>query len=231
MLRVLSAGTRRFAAQALPRKWRLPLKYWRHLRKGCESELKHLESICPCGGTAVDAGANSGFYTYRMAELFSNVYAFEPIKKVTRDLAAWKPKHVTLINAGLSSKRRRAELFIPVVRGRALFGWAGLAPGNHPAAETHLREQVELYALDQFRLDNVALVKIDVEGHELEVLRGARQTLARWRPVVLIELAERNAADVRKLFRALHYQERTLHDLAGERGSQQNVIFVPGALP
>ncbi len=46
--------------------------------------------------------------------------------------------------------------------------------------------------LDDYAFENVCLVKIDVEGHELEVLKGGVQTLQRERPVILVEIEQRH---------------------------------------
>jgi hypothetical protein len=51
---------------------------------------------------------------------------------------------------------------------------------------------IEMHALDDFDLDCVDFMKVDVEGYELEVLKGAAQTLTRCRPCVVVEQKSRN---------------------------------------
>ena len=51
---------------------------------------------------------------------------------------------------------------------------------------------VELRTLDSYGLEDVAFIKIDVEGHEEAVLAGAGETLSRSKPVLLIEIEERH---------------------------------------
>jgi FkbM family methyltransferase len=54
------------------------------------------------------------------------------------------------------------------------------------------KEKVSIKRLDDLHLDNISLIKIDVEGYELEVFEGGRETIQRNRPVILIEIWERN---------------------------------------
>ena len=213
--------------RAMPARWRLPLKYGCHLLGPCERELRHLDRICRGRDVAVDVGANVGFYSYRMSKLFGKVYAFEINDELTGDLAACSRRNIEVVHKGLSSREGDAVLHIPVVAGTPLTGWASLAPGNHPAAREHVEKRVAVCTLDQFNLQRVSFIKIDVEGHEVEVLKGAARTLARWRPVVLIEISARNMAEVDSMLGALDYRKHKLQDLTGKPGSEQNFIFMP----
>jgi len=51
-----------------------------------------------------------------------------------------------------------------------------------------VKENVTIKRLDDLQLDNISLIKIDVEGYELEVFEGGRETIQRNRPVILIEI-------------------------------------------
>jgi len=53
---------------------------------------------------------------------------------------------------------------------------------------------VETVAIDSFISGQVDVVKIDVEGHEIEVLKGAERTIDRWHPTLIVELLDRNQA-------------------------------------
>jgi hypothetical protein len=69
--------------------------------------------------------------------------------------------------------------------------------------------EVEMRTLDSYKFENIALVKIDVEGHELSVLAGAKDTLIRSNPFVIIETENRHrpnaVASVIKFFTDLNY--------------------------
>ena len=109
-----------------------------------------------------------------MSKLFTTVYAFEINDSLTCDLQCAGLKNVRVINKGLSSKAGQATLYIPVLNGLPLVGWASLAPNSCPETDQHVQKQVETCTLDSFALSEVSFIKIDVEGHELEVLRGPR---------------------------------------------------------
>jgi FkbM family methyltransferase len=230
--RLLTGALRRAALPVLPRRRHLPLRYLLHLLDGgCENELRHLDSLAPPGDTAIDVGANEGLFSYRLASRFARVYAFEVNDSLTKDLAAYNPGNITIVHEGLSSRQGDATLFIPMVRGRALTGWASLAPGNCPDTDEYVEKPVTISPLDRFELNGIAFVKIDVEGHEVEVLNGARRTLARNRPRVLLEVKPPNRQAVDAFFDQLNYTLQSVADLIGVPGSPENLFFVPGPPP
>ena len=67
-------------------------------------------------------------------------------------------------------------------------------------------EEIDQRTIDHFELENVGLIKIDVEGMELKVLRGALDTLQRCRPVVLFEHHKTDREEVEKLLRSIGYR-------------------------
>ena len=90
-----------------------------------------------------------------------------------------------------------------------------------------MESMVYVRTLDSFSLDDVTLLKVDVEGHEVELLNGATQTIRRNRPVVLIEVKDRNRSAVSDYFRDRGYVERRLKDLTGVFGSSENYVYLP----
>ena len=213
---------------AIPARWRLPLEYYLYrFGADCEPELKWLEKICPHGAVAIDVGANIGVYSYRMAQLYSQVYAFEINPDLTAALAAFGSDRIAIIAKGLSSSEASVTLRTPIVNRIALTGWASLEAGNCPDADGYLERVVEVVTLDSFHLHAVSLIKIDVEGHELEVLRGAENTLVENRPRVIVEIKQKNRAAVESFFAPLKYRRHTLDDLVGTPGAPENHIFLP----
>jgi FkbM family methyltransferase len=212
----------------LPKRWRLGFRYWLGSIDGSlEPELAMLPQLVSKTDVALDIGANAGFYAFRMSKIFSKVYAFEINDELTGDLRSYNPGNITIMPVGLSSEAGEATLYIPVLNGLELTGWASLAPGNCPDATSELTRPVKIAALDSFPLENVSFIKIDVEGHELHVLEGARRTLATHRPRVLIEIKHQNKTAAFQFFADLNYVPRKLEDLAGVPGSAENHIFVP----
>jgi FkbM family methyltransferase len=193
-----------------------------------ENELRFLHRIVAGGEVAVDAGANEGLYSYSMSKRFSRVYSFEVNPDLTKNLAAYNPGNIEIINQGLSSREGSAVLYIPLLKGQLLTGWASLTPDNCPDTREHLEKQVSVCTLDKFGLERVALVKVDVEGHEADVLEGAVETLRRNRPVVIVEIKPCNLDRVFSFLAGVGYEPVELQKFIGVAGSEQNYIFVPG---
>lgn len=212
----------------LPARRRLPFRYWYEMNNGSsENELRFLDRIVGERHTAIDVGANVGLFSYKMSKLFGKVYAFEINESLTKDLAAYNPGNIEILHEGLSSREGGATLYIPVLDGVPLVGWASLQPGNCPDTQDHQEKPVHIVPLDTFEIDPVSFLKIDVEGHEREVLEGARRTLERNRPVVLVEVKPQNLGDVTRFFEARNYRKKKLKDLIGIAGSEENYLFVP----
>jgi FkbM family methyltransferase len=217
----------------VPDRMKLPFYYWLHMLEGsCENELKYLYKICKGGKTAIDVGANQGLFSYGMSKHFSKVYAFEVNNDLTNYLDSYNPGNIIVFNNGLSSKTGSATLHIPVRDDNyALIGYGSLSPGNYPNTTEKIVQEitknVTLCTLDSFNLLDVDFVKIDVEGHELEVLKGGAQTLALCRPIVLVEIKDENIGAIFRFFNELKYQKFKLKDLIGIDGSKENYIFIP----
>ena len=127
---------------------------------------------------AVDVGSHIGLWSRHMASLFRQVVAFEPMR-VARDCYVLNVSmdKVVLYGCALGAEagnvlmRYNPELSMETVVHTVMGGGEG----------------VEICTLDSFALDEVDLVKIDVEGYEPFVIEGARDTIERCRPVVVIE--------------------------------------------
>lgn len=146
----------------------------------------------PHPGLVLDIGANIGNHTLFFAPLAREVWAFEPNPRTGALLAlnAALAPNVRVFHVGLSDKAGSATLHVPADN----VGMATLQPGAPgQAVACTLQRLDDLPGLAQER---VALVKIDVEGHEAAALRGGLQLLRRERPVVVFEqLASEVRAD------------------------------------
>lgn len=157
------------------------------------TELSQLRRHIRPGDIVCDVGANKGSFLYWLARWSApgRVIAFEP----QPDLAA-----------GLSRLCRRFALDNVVIEPRAAYSCTSrktlfVPDGHQPGAsllrpaETSTALAVQTVALDDYlpSTGRVAAIKIDVEGAELDVLRGAIRTLQRCRPVIVVECDRRLA--------------------------------------
>lgn len=167
-----------------------------------ESDSQGVQFLVREGDFVIDVGANVGTYTKLLSTLVGpsgSVWAFEPLPEnhsvlafITRRLGL---SNVTLWSCALSESSGRSRMEIPsFARGESLYD-ARLAS----SAESTLRTvEVPLATLDSLLPvsgTTVGFMKIDVEGHELQCLKGSLQTLRRHRPALLIESLDHPAID------------------------------------
>ena len=139
----------------------------------------------------LDVGANIGCTALLFGDMADQVHVFEPspttFAYLQRNVQANGKGNVTLHNFGLGAEAMVSTItFAPNNRS------GGFVSDQTKANADHLSEQIEIRTLDGF-LAGAALaapdfIKIDVEGFEGHVLRGAAATLARHRPVIVLEL-------------------------------------------
>src|ERR1700744_3551877 len=144
-----------------------------HHPKSAEQELLYLDSIVPAGSVTIDVGANCGLYARKLARLSRQVYAFEPSRKMADLLRRTSASNVSIHEIALSDQAGNAELFIPQTDQNMVYGLASLEPSIGASSKNVVSVSVPTACLDAIVHQNVAFVKIDVEGHELSVLNGA----------------------------------------------------------
>ena len=151
-----------------------------------------LGSLVQARDLVIDVGGNRGIYAYHLWRLGARVEVFEPNPMCCRVLRSWaagKPT-LTVHSVALSSGPGSANLHIPI-------DGAGIEHDASASIENtgfrHARDElVQLQTLDSYRLEGVCLIKIDVEGHEYSVIKGAAATIASSRPALLIEIEQRH---------------------------------------
>ncbi|MEU3465722.1 FkbM family methyltransferase [Streptomyces sp. NPDC006733] len=170
-----------------------------------EPELARLEEICPPHGTALDVGAWYGPWSRCLARRVDRVVAFEPVPEVCATLRCAVPPSVTVLDAAASDRGGDARIWLADPGGRESRGLTSLErrPGLHRQSLP-----VRRVAIDELELSGVTFVKIDVEGHETAVLRGARETVRRDRPNLFVEAEARiqPVADITGLLRGWGYR-------------------------
>jgi FkbM family methyltransferase len=173
-----------------------------------EQEYALLDRFLGRGDWALDIGANVGHYTMRMSELVGadgRVVAFEPVPATFAHLAAnaqlFPHLNVSLLNAAASDCTATVGMQIP----RFSVGLANYYQAHLTSATGAL--SILTLPVDALALPTVKLAKIDVEGHELPVLRGMRRLLERDHPVLIVETGSQETTE---LLEALGYATERL---------------------
>ena len=156
-----------------------------------------IRTILRPGQTAIDVGANVGYFTAVMAQCVGpdgRVWSFEPVPETFELLqqcnALNDHAHVTAMPVALGATNGSIE----ITYDRRHSGIATMHP-DHVAGDT---QRVQMRCLDALVAAGEVgrrpdLIKVDVEGHELDALRGARETIAQASPTIVFELNERTA--------------------------------------
>ena len=155
--------------------------------------------------TTIDIGANVGTYTVELQKNSNNVICFEPLKKNIRYLKYLIKKNVKIYNYGLSNKKKLEYIYIPKINSNFDYALATLNYKNIINFKELKRVKIKLKKFDQLFFNthnnkNIDFIKIDVEGHELEVLKGMNIFLKINKPIFLIEIEKRHNASSEKVF-------------------------------
>jgi FkbM family methyltransferase len=143
-----------------------------------------LDLMLPEAGTFLDIGSNWGYFTLYAASNHSRltIHAFEPMPATYKDLTgcvaqAGLSDLVTCHNMALSSTDGEALIRIP----------DGLHSGIAEVSNLDGATRIGTRRLDSLALSRPDFIKMDVEGHEIEVLNGAKETLKMARPFIIFE--------------------------------------------
>jgi len=151
-----------------------------------------LDRILPTiDGWCLDIGANIGLHSIYMAKMCKHVMAFEPqpllfsvlVDNIVANQYSILPIQKLVTNFD-------GELTMAIPKSYDEFpnpGGLGVVDSSFSHPELVVRE-FPCSRLDSMALAKVGFIKIDVEGHEMEVLQGARNLLERDRPIMIIEL-------------------------------------------
>jgi FkbM family methyltransferase len=142
---------------------------------------------------ALDIGANFGFCTYKFSNFFKQVIGFEPVKEVYDCLVENIDKdNCILHNYALGNKsdlvlmlnqrkRQGQNQIIDNVVAKEM------PSKKSKGSKFEIIENVQVKPLDELNLQNISMIKIDVEGFEGNVIEGAKETIRRNKPIMGIE--------------------------------------------
>lgn len=184
-----------------------------------KKNLIRLRDLRPQARTVIDVGANIGMNTIEYATWAKEVHSFEPTTQ-TYDMLqrtvfmaqqqgnsakGWYKTEegvadttvtgkITMYPLALSSECGTSQIVIKKDNAGhnhlenlhlpTRLGTQRKRPSNPPT------EEVSLRTLDSYNFTDVDIIKIDVEGHEFDVIKGAEQTILKYRPVVQVEMVE-----------------------------------------
>jgi len=205
-------------------------------------DVYFLKNIIKPGDLAVDIGAHLGYYTFELSRLAGKkgkVIAIEPVSKffsVIKRRAAKNP-NISLFNVALGGKGETVEMGIPWVKDEKKFGYARIKE-MHEYLEYAETETVSNVNGDELLKDlpRLDFLKCDVEGAEIAVFTSLMQTVQKYKPVILCELADKN--DRIKMYDMFHragysaylLRGKMLHPLdvnSDEEAISHNHYFIP----
>ena len=168
-----------------------------------EIEMDLLPHFMDKESEVIDVGANYAYYSVIMGRIAKKVYAFEPIPftySVCKKVLAHYKLNVELFSKGVGAKTEKMRFSVPVVDfGAISAGQAHMAGRNnelegksqHYKFNKQQEFDCDVVSIDDFllpRLQNLSFVKIDIEGAEYFALQGMRNTIQKFRPVILLEI-------------------------------------------
>lgn len=142
----------------------------------------------------VDVGANYGRYTVLMSLFSRHVHAFEPSSECVASLQNMCLPNASIYHCALSSAEGFSEYFVPVLEGSRITGLGTLDRSVLSAYRNVDALRVPTSTLDSLCAKSISFVKIDVEGHEMDVLNGGRKLISEQKPVFMVEAEERHCA-------------------------------------
>jgi FkbM family methyltransferase len=152
----------------------------------CDDEIKLINSLISKNDTILDVGANIGLMTIPFSKIVGpngKVLSFEPQSNIYHilcgNVAINNLTNVECKNIALGQSND--DLFLPNIDYKTINNFGGVSLSNIGDI------RIEQKKIDDLELINVNLIKIDVEGMELNVLNGATNTIEKFRPILYVE--------------------------------------------
>jgi FkbM family methyltransferase len=136
----------------------------------------------------LDVGANVGIFARHFASRFDQVWAVEPVEENIECLSRNVPDNVKILKVAVGEEIRPAAIYkTPKNAGGAFICDDEDVEMPITGLRDEMIESVSMVTIDSLDIEHLGLIKIDIQGSELIALKGARETLLRCKPVVLIE--------------------------------------------
>lgn len=146
-----------------------------------QETMKFALSIVKGFNTAIDVGAADGGWIRFLVDNFSSIHAFEPNRESFDRLDAefQNEEKVKLHNIALMDKTGSGEMSLGKLKGSYIV--------------PQVNGKTSISTLDGFDFESCSLLKIDAEGSELPILKGAKKLISRFRPVIVTEFKKRTS--------------------------------------
>ncbi|MBV6879041.1 FkbM family methyltransferase [Epilithonimonas ginsengisoli] len=166
------------------------------LERKVEPEFLWIKNILSKDAVFMDVGANVGAYLFTLENHLKpeNIFAFEPNPQLFKRLGRLFPK-VNLSSVALSDISTIAEFKIPVINGEKVHTRGTLQTSiKEKNEEKTILQKVKVKPLDELDLkfQKLDFIKIDVEGNEMQTLRGAKKNIEKFRPILMVEMEQRH---------------------------------------
>lgn len=167
---------------------------------------------CEQRRTAIDCGAHVGYWSRRLAGDFERVHAFEPVPDHYECLVANTQDYdnITLHNVAVSS-----------VNGTVYMRQTVENSGMSTVSTEPTEIAVPMITVDSLAITDVDLIKIDVEGHEQNVLLGAQNTILQYEPLLFVEILNSQVKHTGVFDLLQHWGYQQILRV------QENYLFVP----
>lgn len=168
----------------------------------------------PNGKVIFDVGSNDGTSINMIRQYFPSaiIWAFDPVVSISS-----RDKNITFCNYACGDLESTIELFVPTVGRHRLSQYSSI---DQNKIEQQIRSDLKIgrrkisfarvvaytVSIDSLEL-STSFIKIDVEGFELNVLRGAKKTIQRNRPIIVVEINDSESFEsINKFLSSLSYK-------------------------
>ncbi len=177
----------------------------RYFIKNTERELRIINKILDCSKASIDIGVYRGVYSFYLLKYTSFVYAFEANPLLHEKLIKGfeNEKLIKIENYAISSKNGFTTLRVPIrdinadydVDEKYKLGTATIHSENKLGKQEYDEfRDIQMIRLDDYNFNHeIGFIKIDVEGHELDVIKGSHNLIKKYKPCMLIEIEERHS--------------------------------------
>lgn len=181
-------------------------------------ELFHLQKIIQPGFICLDIGANVGYYATFLSDLAGpngKVYAVEPVPLfagiLKKNLGSTRLKNTSILPYALGSEEKEITLGTPTINGVFRHGLTKIVDQNEAASLQTFQAQMKVPDVLFKDLEKLNFVKCDVEGYEVMLFPQMLQTLAKFKPLIQIEInTPENRQSLISLLQPLGYKAHCL---------------------